>query len=322
MKAWLGSVPEIEAKVRDLEKRNLRKSLTAILTGYAGFALAVYLVTLNHWAAYLIAICIIGNRLQSFENLLHEAGHGNLAKSAKLNDFMAEYLIALPIMKSFPLYRPTHLGHHKYLGSPETDPDYIPPTKPGESSVRIFANKLFSRVFLRHSLIGEWLRCSPLARFKIVGYFALFGAIVWWATGLQTLLTVWLVWMIARLTVYNFLMVFQELSDHQGLEPGGIYSFSRNAPLNLWAPVFHPHNSGLHLLHHLKPKIPFFNLPEADKLFLQWPRYVQATRCPTYLVGDESVVESWKPEAHEEEGESRTEEGHEENDPEDPDTRA
>ncbi|NNE91226.1 MAG: fatty acid desaturase family protein [Verrucomicrobiales bacterium] len=295
IRAWVAADPEVEARVKALEERNLWRTALAVGAGYVGFALSFYLIiSVDTWWANLLAVIIIGNRLQSFENLLHEAGHGNLANSRKLNDWIADYLLAIPIFKSFPLYRPMHLAHHNHLGDPEQDPDYIGPPKPGESSVSIFLKKFFSRIFIRHALIGEIIRCSWLARLKILVVFSAVGGLLWFLTDGRTVLEVAMWWWVARLTVYHLLMVFQELSDHQGLDPGGIFSFSRNAPLGFMAHVFHPHNSGLHLLHHLRPKIPFFNLPKADRIFLELPRYEEATRCKSYLFGLESVVKSWQ----------------------------
>ncbi len=294
LRKWVEADPETSRAIRKLEDRSIFRSIIAVGTGYLGFSLALYLIFVGHWAGILAAVLIIGNRLQSFENLLHEAGHGNLARSQKVNDWIAEYLIALPILKSFPLYKPMHLRHHRYLGDPEKDPDFIPSPKPGEPAMAIFMRKFGSRLFIRHALIGEILRCSWLARFKLVAFWGVVGGILFALTDGMTVLKCLAWWTVARLTVYHFLMVFQEISDHQGLDPGGVFSFSRNAPLDFLAPVFHPHYSGLHLTHHLRPKVPFYNLPEADLIFLSHPKYAEAARCETYLTGENSVVQSWR----------------------------
>ncbi len=103
-----------------------------------------------------------------------------------------------------------------------------------------------------------------------------------------------ILWLAARALVFHPITMFREISDHVGLRPGSVMGFSRNhvgrGPL---AALFHPHNNGFHLVHHLDPALPFWALPEAHTLLMAWPEYAAATHTTRYFGGEAALVRSW-----------------------------
>ena len=90
---------------------------------WAVIALAVFAGVLMPW---LIPLCImvVGTRQLGLAILMHEAAHGGLSRSNRLNDFLGHWLCAVPIGASLKAYRPYHLTHHRFAQQAE-DPDLM-----------------------------------------------------------------------------------------------------------------------------------------------------------------------------------------------------
>jgi len=75
---------------------------------------------------WLIPLCVmvIGTRQLGLAILMHEAAHGGLSKTGRLNDFLGHWLCAVPIGASLNAYRPYHLTHHRFAQQAE-DPDLM-----------------------------------------------------------------------------------------------------------------------------------------------------------------------------------------------------
>ncbi|HEY4169979.1 MAG TPA: fatty acid desaturase family protein, partial [Reyranella sp.] len=71
---------------------------------------------------FVIAVMVIGTRQLGLAILMHDAAHGLLFKSRRLNEGVATWLCAAPVFTSLQLYRPYHLAHHRHTQQPE-DPD-------------------------------------------------------------------------------------------------------------------------------------------------------------------------------------------------------
>ena len=78
------------------------------------------------WQPWLIplAVLVIGARQLGLAVIMHEAAHGGLSTSQRLNDFAGHWLAGAPIGAHLGNYRGYHLQHHKYAQQPE-DPDLI-----------------------------------------------------------------------------------------------------------------------------------------------------------------------------------------------------
>src|ERR1700743_3356060 len=94
-----------------------------ILHAWATIAVSVALVTI--WPnplTWLIAVMIVGTRQLGLAILMHEAAHGGLHTNKTINEFVGQWLCAVPVGADLASYRSYHLQHHKFTQQPE-DPD-------------------------------------------------------------------------------------------------------------------------------------------------------------------------------------------------------
>jgi fatty acid desaturase len=71
---------------------------------------------------FLLGVMVIGTRQLGLAILMHDAAHGLLFASRRLNDSVGTWLCAWPVFTSLALYRPYHLQHHRCTQQAD-DPD-------------------------------------------------------------------------------------------------------------------------------------------------------------------------------------------------------
>ncbi len=81
-------------------------------------------MALTAWAWWLfpLAWAVIGSRQLGLAILMHDAAHGILTKSKRLNDVLGRWLLAYPYFTDMRPYRAYHLQHHRRTQQPD-DPD-------------------------------------------------------------------------------------------------------------------------------------------------------------------------------------------------------
>ncbi|WP_269503929.1 fatty acid desaturase family protein [Burkholderia sp. IMCC1007] len=253
---------------------------------------------LGCWSAPAV-VAWVGNRQRALGNLLHDAAHRNLAHDGRLNDVLARLFIAPALFNSLALYRELHAHHHAWLGDPRRDPDYI--------AVRPSDRDGWWQPFLKVLLTpAAWLgstfghlhlsRLGWMQRFCIVGWWTAALGAVTLAWNIHTAALFFCTWMLAKATFFHAITTFRELCDHFGLEPGGIFSYTRDVSTrSIWRPVIHPRNNGYHLTHHLMPSIPYHRLPGAQRRLLAMPVFAGAAKvCHAYFRGPDAVVREWE----------------------------
>lgn len=70
----------------------------------------------------IAAIILLAGRMMGLSVLMHDCGHRTLFRSARLNEWVGQWLCALPVMNDQPSYARGHLEHHRMAGTHE-DPD-------------------------------------------------------------------------------------------------------------------------------------------------------------------------------------------------------
>jgi fatty acid desaturase len=209
-----------------------------------------------------------------------------LACRASVNNLIGEWLCALPSLTTLAHYRKPHMDHHRLLGDPTGDPDYLAPDPAGRGWVRRWLAMIVDRRHFFQTILGTipamsrtdllWLACWWVCS---TGTLSAFVGVLHAATFLA-------VWLLARVAVYYPLSTFREMADHYGLDPSSWLGYTRNVESgSLLAAVIHPHQDGYHLVHHLIPTIPFHRTKAAHKLLLRVPVYDRLHNCDGYFGG-------------------------------------
>ena len=89
-----------------------------IFAAMAGFAI------FPHPISFILAVMLIGSRQLGLAVLMHDAAHGALTKSPRLNFVLSQWLCAYPVLADTFSYRRYHLKHHANVQQ-ENDPDLI-----------------------------------------------------------------------------------------------------------------------------------------------------------------------------------------------------
>ncbi|MBJ6365082.1 fatty acid desaturase family protein [Staphylococcus hominis] len=102
-------------------------------------------------------------------------------------------------------------------------------------------------------------------------------------------------WFVPLLTTFQIIRYWAEMAEHSGLNNDTELTASRNTFGMPWTIfLFHPHHDNYHLVHHLFPAIPHYNLKKAHSILMQDKKYREAHHCTgffkTTLPGFYSVV--------------------------------
>lgn len=248
---------------------------------------------LNYFA-YPFAVTVIANRQRALGNLIHDASHWNLNRNKTINDLLASVCLAPALMSNLGIYRSLHFRHHAKLGKSGQDPDLLArPASAPYAWWTVYLRKAFSPADIAASIIGHVGRADLGWGHAYIMLW--WGAIFGFATacaGTSFAVLFVALWFAARATVFHWITVLREMCDHFGLESGGIYSFTRDIVSgSMWRWVIHPRNNAYHLTHHLMPSVPYYHLPDTQKILSTLPSYAgRGIVCTSYFWGKASVI--------------------------------
>jgi fatty acid desaturase len=124
------AVPRIDPKTvfsaeewRRLTARSSLRGMLLVAHAWGTITAAVTLVAL--WPnplTWLLAVMVVGTRQLGLAILMHEAAHGGLHANKAINEWIGQWLCAVPVGADLASYRSYHLQHHKFTQQPE-DPD-------------------------------------------------------------------------------------------------------------------------------------------------------------------------------------------------------
>lgn len=282
---YAGVVPARLSKdvLRSLSEISPARFLARVVLDWALYLGAVYLCE-AYWnpLLYVITVLWIGGRLNALSVLMHEATHRRAFRSARVNDWVGEVLLAWPLAITLHGYRSNHFLHHRHLNTAE-DPDWernrppqfqFPRTR---GSVLVELLKYLSFINLplevKQLMRSKHLRDNPwhieLGR----------GVFLLTVVGLSIYFHFWklllLYWVVPFATTFLLFIYLRSIAEHYGgMEYDDPLTQTRTVLPAWWERwFFGPHNINYHLEHHLYPSVPCHNLPKLHAALMQDPVY-------------------------------------------------
>ena len=251
-----------------------------------------------HFLTVFAALVLIGSRQRALGNLLHDSSHYLLCANKRINDAIAQMFLALPMLATIREYRQAHFQHHARLGDQKSDPDYfaLRTFRQGKNTASLaFTRMTFDWKYWLENGFGGLLSKMMHVRMQVFSWWAGIWVFLSWISSPIEASSFVALWFGCRLTVFHLITAFREICDHTGLIPGGVFSYTRNViGTPLLNQIFHPHDNGYHLVHHLVPTIPSHNLAAAHRSFSTLPSYAsRAVHCDGYFAGRRPVVVCW-----------------------------
>ena len=266
-------------------------------------ALAVW----SHPLVFALVVIVLGGRQLALAVLMHEAAHGTLFHSRRL-DVVADWLCARPVWGDVARYRKHHLQHHGHTGT-DRDPDLglalaEPMTRAslarkilrdvlGASGVRrVIGLALIDAEVLVYDVGGGPRR----NRLRSLGYHArafarniwrpalanvvLFGALV-----LAGHAWLYIAWVVAYLTTFSLFIRIRALAEHACMARGDDpLRNTRTTRAGLLARLtVAPLYVNYHLEHHLVPTVPWFRLPALARVLAARGVIPEPSRAAGYL---------------------------------------
>jgi len=267
---------------------------------WAVIALAIFAGVLMPW---LIPLCImvVGTRQLGLAILMHEAAHGGLSRSNRLNDFLGHWLCAVPIGASLKAYRPYHLTHHRFAQQAE-DPDLmlsapfpISPASLRRKLIRDLTGQTFfkQRVLLPlaqarlsvprdngahdYEAIVTGRSVLPFLAFNAVLLAGFIAAGVWWAF--------FVLWLLPMATWFPMVTRLRNIAEHACVEGSSADPFraARTTKASLWERAFiAPYWVNFHAEHHLFMHVPYWKLPRLHRAIHAKPQAGAMEVAPGY----------------------------------------
>jgi fatty acid desaturase len=226
---------------------------------------------INHVAAWLAAVFIIGTRQHAIGVLGHDGAHKLASGKIWLNDSVTQLFCFWPVSADMYAYKPFHFPHHKFVNTPK-DPE-MEYRRLGDPEWDIPRSQLGITIRFVKDLVGlgafETIRVLYSIRPKrFTGYL---GPLLTFTaasvvTGLTGTLWILAVWVAALFTSFPAVWRVRCWIEHLGTDS------THRVTMASWLSWFiAPHNVYMHWEHHKWPAIPYWNLPRARTLDVSVP---------------------------------------------------
>lgn len=270
-------------------------------------------ISVHYWPhpiTIFIALWVLGGQQLACAILMHDTAHHALFKGKWLNDVVGQWLGAYPIFNSMLSYRPYHYRHHSSNGL-EEDPDLLL-TRGYPTSRKSMARKFFRDLsgqtgikalfglvlmhlgFLEFNLGGKVVTVDQSKRsakdviesFKshLLGPL-LVNAVIYVLCALFSSPWLYLLWMGAYLTTFQFCLRVRSMAEHSVVENReDPYKNTRTTKANVLEKVlFAPYNVNYHSEHHMMMSVPPYRLGKMHQLLMKRRFYDEGVLAPNYL---------------------------------------
>ena len=229
---------------------------------------------------FLFAWLVLPGRQLSLAVLMHEAGHGSLFKTRALNQWVGQWLCALPTLGDLDSYARGHTAHHKFAGS-HNDPDL-----PNYQAYPISRDSLYRK--WRRDLLGttglkllralasgtssQMSRESHGSSHLVAKQILVHGVFIVALSALGIGWT-WFLWMFTFLTSYMWVVRLRQVGEHAvvtDLYDPDVRLNTRTVEAPFWQRfLLAPNNVNYHMEHHFMAGVPCYNLPKLRSLLKQ-----------------------------------------------------
>ena len=259
--------------------RSSWKGLALVTHAWAVIAVAAALGVIWPWLIPL-SVMVIGARQLGLAILMHEAAHGGLSPNKAVNDFVGEWLCAVPIGARLPSYRSYHLQHHKYAQQPE-DPDLVlsapfPVTRASlrrkiirDLTGRTFFKQRIAVFFAKRKSVDEDLPEGAVVTAQSALPFLLVNAVMIAALSAFGLWWVWFVfWLLPLATWFPLVTRLRNIAEHAVTpDPADPLRHARTTEANLIErALIAPYWVNYHCEHHMFMWLPCWSLPKAHRM--------------------------------------------------------
>ena len=291
-----------------MKKSDLRAAIEIAETwAWIAFAFAIAGLFPNVFTI-VIALFILGGKQLACAILMHDCSHDSMFTSRRANLIIGNWFGAYPILHNLEQYRPYHREHHIYTGL-DNDPD-LSLTK-GYPTTAISMGRKFLRDLLgatgikaqigviamhlgilKYNLGGVVERIREKTNWKesitnavknlwgpITANLILFGIL--YLTGKPWL---YLLWIGAMLTTYNFCLRVRSIAEHSVVgDRRDPQQNTRTTYANFIERIlFAPYHVNYHTEHHLCMGAPSYNLPMMHQILLRKGYFQNANLEPNY----------------------------------------
>src|ERR1700759_2727805 len=276
------------AEWQRLTARSSWRGMWLVAHAWGTIIAAIALVTI--WPnplTWLLAVMVVGARQLGLAILMHEAAHGGLQSNKTINEWVGQWLCAVPVGADLASYRSYHLQHHKFTQQPE-DPDLslsapFPITKESyqHKAIRDLSGQTFvkQRLPLFLSLFRPAKADVPVehesfvstGRENMVRFLAanLVLFVLFWLAGAG----VWYfaVWLVAMATWLSLVTRIRNIAEHACTSTGADpFSHARTTLANpIERLLIAPYWVNYQAEHHLFMYLPCYRLPEAHRLLVE-----------------------------------------------------
>jgi len=233
---------------------------------------------------YPLSLIIIGSRQRALSTIMHDSAHGTIAKNKTLNLMLGTIFSGYWLFQGLMRYKDTHVKkHHAFLGDRKLDPDFIFYIESGLYDPDLNAKKILWRHVVATLLLFRapgYLVYLVKNRISSASSYPLEFICMSFAWSMMFIIAnhynfidlIVLYWIVPYLTTHIIIGYFIEIAEHYPFlgKSNEIIHLSRNR-LSHWLEglLFSIHNENYHLVHHLRPRIPFWNMVEAHKIMMQ-----------------------------------------------------
>lgn len=297
-------------EIKLLTQKNDWKGWWLVLKIWGGIATIFAMLALfPHVFTILLALILLGGRQLACAILMHDMSHRAVFTSPQLNAFVGNWLGGYPIINDCVRYRPYHIKHHVNAGTAK-DPDlsltYGYPTT-AMSFLRKLARDLagitgvktqlgvafinFGYVEYTASRTVHKIDQANRTKWDVIktgiGYYwqpVLANTIIWAVLWLCGAGWVFLVWLTALFTTFNFLLRVRSIAEHSMVpDSEDAHRNTRTTYANWWEKLlFAPNNVNYHAEHHLLMTVPPYNLPKMHQMIKARGFYEQGILAQNY----------------------------------------